>query len=105
MLATHFVIALGVQKGIERSAKILMPLLLLILIVLSIHSLLMPGGEAGLKFLFAPDFSKVTPSTVLVALGQAFFSLSIGIGTMVTYASRRSTSRSSTRWWPYWPAW
>ena len=87
VLATHFVIALGVQKGIERSAKILMPLLLLILIVLSIHSLLMPGGEAGLKFLFAPDFSKVTPSTVLVALGQAFFSLSIGIGTMVTYAS------------------
>ena len=61
VLATHFVIALGVQKGIERSAKILMPLLLLILIVLSVHSLLMPGGEAGLKFLFAPDFSKVTP--------------------------------------------
>ena len=78
---------MGVQKGIERSAKILMPLLFLILIVLSVHSLLMPGGEAGLKFLFAPDFSKVTPTTVLVALGQAFFSLSIGIGTMVTYAS------------------
>ena len=87
VLATHFVIAMGVQKGIERSAKILMPLLFLILIVLSVHSLLMPGGEAGLKFLFAPDFSKVTPTTVLVALGQAFFSLSIGIGTMVTYAS------------------
>ena len=47
----------------------------------------MPGGEEGLRFLFRPDFSKVTPSTVLVALGQAFFSLSIGIGTMVTYAS------------------
>ena len=87
VLATHFVIALGVQKGIERSAKILMPLLFVILIILSVHSLLMPGGEAGLKFLFAPDFSKVTPTTVLVALGQAFFSLSIGIGTMVTYAS------------------
>lgn len=69
VLATHFVIAMGVQKGIERSAKILMPLLFLILIVLSVHSLLMPGGEAGLKFLFAPDFSKVTPTTVLVALG------------------------------------
>lgn len=86
-LATHFVIALGVQKGIERSAKVLMPLLFAILIALSIHSLLMPGGEAGLQFFFQPDFSKVTPSTVLVALGQAFFSLSIGIGTMVTYAS------------------
>lgn len=87
VLATHAVIALGVQKGIERSAKVLMPLLFLILIVLSIHSLLMPGGAEGLKFLFAPDFSKVTPTTVLVALGQAFFSLSIGLGSMVTYAS------------------
>lgn len=87
VLATHAVIALGVQKGIERSAKVLMPLLFLILIILSIHSILMPGSAEGLKFLFAPDFSKVTPTTVLVALGQAFFSLSIGIGTMVTYAS------------------
>lgn len=87
VLATHVVIALGVQKGIERSAKILMPLLFVVLIVLAIHSLLMPGGMAGVKFLFAPDFSKVTPSTVLVALGQAFFSLSIGLGSMVTYAS------------------
>ncbi|OUQ52834.1 sodium-dependent transporter [Alistipes sp. An116] len=86
-LATHFVIALGVQKGIERSAKMLMPLLFVVLIALSIHSLLMPGGGEGLRFFFQPDFSKVTPSTVLVALGQAFFSLSIGIGTMVTYAS------------------
>ncbi|WP_418991638.1 sodium-dependent transporter [Alistipes sp.] len=87
VLATHFVIALGVQKGIERSAKVLMPLLFVILIALSIHSLLMPHGGDGLRFFFRPDFSKVTPSTVLVALGQAFFSLSIGIGTMVTYAS------------------
>ena len=86
-LATHFVIALGVQKGIERSAKILMPLLFVILILLSIHSLLMPGGGEGLRFFFQPDFSKVTPSTLLVAMGQAFFSLSIGIGTMITYAS------------------
>ena len=87
VLATHFVITMGVQKGIERSAKVLMPLLFVILIALSIHSLLMPGGGEGVRFLFRPDFSKVTPSTVLVALGQAFFSLSIGIGTMVTYAS------------------
>lgn len=87
VLATHLVIELGVRKGIERSAKVLMPLLFLILIVLSVHALTMPGGGEGLKFFFRPDFSKVTPSTVLVALGQAFFSLSIGIGTMVTYAS------------------
>ena len=87
VLATHVIIALGVQKGIERSAKLLMPLLLGVLIVLAVHSLTMPGGGEGLRFLFSPDFSKVTPSTILVALGQAFFSLSIGLGTMVTYAS------------------
>lgn len=86
-LATHFIIALGVQKGIERSAKVLMPLLFAVLILLSIHSLLMPGSGEGLRFFFQPDFSKVTPSTLLVAMGQAFFSLSIGIGTMITYAS------------------
>lgn len=87
VLVTHFVIALGVQKGIERSAKVLMPLLFIILIALSIHSLLMPGAAEGMRFLFRPDFSKVTASTLLTALGQAFFSLSVGIGTMVTYAS------------------
>jgi len=87
VLATHFVIAMGVQKGIERSAKVLMPLLFIILIALAIHSLLMPDGAEGLKFFLLPDFSKVTAATVLTALGQAFFSLSIGIGTMVTYAS------------------
>lgn len=85
--ATHFVIALGVQKGIERSAKVLMPLLFFILIALAIHSLLMPNGTEGLRFFLKPDFSKITAATVLTALGQAFFLLSIGIGTMVTYAS------------------
>lgn len=87
VLATHFVIALGVQKGIERSAKVLMPLLFLILITLAIHSLLMPNAAEGVRFFLKPDFSKITAATVLTALGQAFFSLSIGIGTMVTYAS------------------
>lgn len=85
--ATHVIIALGVQKGIERTSKILMPLLFFVLIALAIHSLLMPHGMDGLKFFFTPDFSKITRSTVLMALGQAFFSLSIGMGCMVTYAS------------------
>lgn len=84
---THVVIALGVQKGIERTSKILMPLLFFVLIALAIHSLLMPHGADGLKFFFTPDFSKVTGSTILMAIGQAFFSLSIGMGTMITYAS------------------
>lgn len=87
VLATHAVIALGVQKGIERSAKVLMPLLLVMLVVLAVRSLLMPHSSEGLRFLFRPDFSKVTGTTVLTALGQAFFSLSIGLGSMVTYAS------------------
>lgn len=87
VLVTHFVIALGVQKGIERSAKVLMPLLFVILVTLAIHGMTMPGSGEGLKFFFKPDFSKVSASTFLVALGQAFFSLSIGLGTMVTYAS------------------
>lgn len=86
-LLTHGVIALGVQKGIERSARIMMPLLMIILIVLAIHSILLPNGMEGVKFLFTPDFSKVSASTFLTALGQAFFSLSIGLGCLVTYAS------------------
>ncbi|WP_295992108.1 sodium-dependent transporter [uncultured Alistipes sp.] len=87
VLATHFVIARGVQKGIERSARLLMPLLFGALIVLAVRSLLLPGAAEGMRFFLRPDFAKITPSTILVALGQAFFSLSIGIGTMVTYAS------------------
>ncbi len=87
VLITHGVIALGVRRGIERSAKFLMPLLFVVLVVLAGHSLLMPGGDEGVRFLLRPDFSKVTPRTVLAALGQAFFSLSIGMGCMITYAS------------------
>lgn len=87
VLMTHAVIALGVEKGIERSARVLMPLLLAMLVILAVRALFMPGAGEGVRFLFHPDFSKVTPRTVLVALGQAFFSLSIGLGGMVTYAS------------------
>ncbi|MEG1622664.1 MAG: sodium-dependent transporter [Alistipes sp.] len=87
VLATHFIIALGVEKGIERSAKLLMPILLLMLVVLAVRSLSFEGAAEGVKFFLSPDFSKVTPRTVLVALGQAFFSLSVGMGSMVTYAS------------------
>lgn len=77
----------GVQKGIERVSNILMPLLFLILVAFCINSLLMPGAETGLEFLFKPDFSKITPDVVLSAMGQAFFSLSLGMGCLVTYAS------------------
>ncbi len=86
-LATHVIVVLGVKKGIERASKVLMPMLFVFLITLSIHAMMMPGGMEGLRFFLTPDFSKVSGSSVLVALGQAFFSLSIGLGTMVTYAS------------------
>lgn len=87
MMLTHTIILLGVQKGIERSSKILMPLLFAILIVLCIRSVSMEGGGEGLKFLFRPDFSKVTSKTVLNAVGQSFFSISVGLGCMIIYAS------------------
>ncbi len=97
-LATHLIITLGVKGGIERASKVLMPLLFLFLIVLAAHSILMPGGEAGVRFFLTPDFSKITVRSVLAAIGQAFFSLSIGLGTMITYASyfKKETSVQQT---------
>lgn len=87
MIATAGIVMGGVRKGIEKSTKILMPLLLVLLIVLCIKSLTLPGAGRGVEFLFRPDFSKITGTTVLMALGQAFFSLSIGMGTLITYGS------------------
>lgn len=84
---THIVIVRGVQSGIERFSKIMMPMLLLIIGVLVICSFGMPGAGTGLRFLLKPDFSKVTASVVLSAMGQAFFSLSLAMGCLCTYAS------------------
>ena len=84
---TALIIFSGVKNGIERSTKILMPLLFLILVVLIVRSLTLPGSFEGIRFLFKPDFSKIDTSTVLTALGQSFFSLSVGMGTLITYAS------------------
>lgn len=77
----------GVQEGIEKTSKVLMPFLFTIIVVLCIRSITLPGGLEGLKFLFTPDFSKITPSVILSAMGQAFFSLSLGMGCMLTYGS------------------
>ena len=87
VVITHLVIVRGVQKGIERASKILMPLLLLLLLVIVVASCLLPGAIEGVKFLLLPDFSKVTHSVLLEALGQAFFSLSLGTACLCTYAS------------------
>ena len=87
MLATAGIVLGGVRKGIEKSTKILMPVLFVLLIVMCVKSLTLPGAGQGVEFLFRPDFSKITGKTVLMALGQAFFSLSIGMGTLITYGS------------------
>ena len=87
LLLTHFVVATGVEKGIERYSKIMMPMLLVIILVLAGFSMMMPNAIEGVRFLLTPDFSKVTKDVVLSAMGQAFFSLSVGMGTLATYAS------------------
>lgn len=84
---TAFVIVKGVTKGIEKYSKILMPILLGILIVLCIKSLTLPGAGKGISFFLKPDFSKVTGKVLISALGQVFFSLSLGMGILITYGS------------------
>ena len=84
---THVVVSTGVEKGIERYSKVMMPLLMVIVLVLIGFSLSMPNAAEGVSFMFRPDFSKVTKDVVLSAMGQAFFTLSVGIGTLATYAS------------------
>lgn len=77
----------GIKNGIERVSNILMPVLFLILIILAGRALMLDGASEGLAFMFKPDFSKITPKVVLDAMGQAFFSLSVGMGALITYAS------------------
>lgn len=84
---THYIIAAGVEKGIERASKIMMPSLFIILLLLCVRSLTLPGAKEGLAFFFKPDLEKVTSSVILSAMGQTFFSLSIGMGCLITYSS------------------
>ena len=84
---THLVIQHGVRDGIEKASKMLMPTLFVLLLVLVVSSCMLPNAIAGIEFLFKPDFSKVTPDVLLGALGQAFYSMSIGMGCLCTYAS------------------
>ena len=81
------IIIKGVKSGIEMGAKIMMPLIIVILGVLVIKGLTLDGGSEGLIFLFKPKFSDLTPSSIVLALGHAFFTLSLGMGTMITYGS------------------
>jgi NSS family neurotransmitter:Na+ symporter len=81
------VVYMGVKSGIERGSKIMMPILFFILITLVIRGITLPGSTAGLQFLFNPQWDKITGQTVLLALGHAFFTLSLGMGAMMTYGS------------------
>lgn len=87
LFITHFVIVRGVREGIERVSKLMMPTLFVLLLVIVVASCMLPGAGKGIAFLFQPDFSKVDKMVFLSALGQAFYSLSIAMGCICTYAS------------------
>ena len=87
MIITHIIVVRGVKSGIEKFSKVMMPALFIIMIILTACSVMLPGASQGIEFLLKPDFSKITGSVVLNAMGQAFFSLSLGLGCLCTYAS------------------
>ena len=87
LLATTLIVMVGIKDGIEKFSKVMMPLLFFIVIGIAVYSMTLPGAKAGLDYLFRPDFSKIDAKVCAAALGQAFFSLSIGFGTILTYAS------------------
>jgi NSS family neurotransmitter:Na+ symporter len=87
LLLTVLVVIGGVEQGIERWSKILMPVLMTLMALVIIRGLTLPGAMEGLKFYLVPDFSKVDAKVIVAALGQAFFSMSLGMGAMITYGS------------------
>lgn len=87
VVLTAAVVILGVEKGIERFSKWMMPILFLLILVLVVRSAFLPGSEVGYRYLFQPDFSKVTSHTLIAALGQSFFSMSLGMGAIIIYGS------------------
>ena len=87
MLCTIFVVSKGVEKGIEKASKYMMPLLFILFIAIIVRALTLDGAFAGVEFFLKPDFSKLTADTILYAMGQSFFSLTVGASVMVTYSS------------------
>ena len=84
---TILIVAAGVTSGIERAVVMLMPLLFILLVAMAAYAVTMPGFGEAMRFMFAFDFSEVTPDTVLAAIGQGFFSVSIALGAMMTYGA------------------
>jgi NSS family neurotransmitter:Na+ symporter len=87
LVLTALVVRGGVSGGIERASKVLMPAFFVMLVVLAVRAVTLPGGEAGVRFLLEPDFSEITATSVMSAMGQALFSLSLGMGGMITYGA------------------
>ena len=84
---TVAIVALGVKSGIEKFSKICLPVLFALVVLIAVYSLTLPGAQKGVAYLFKPDFSKLTLRACLDALGQSFFSLSLGMGIIITYSS------------------
>ncbi|MBN8208170.1 sodium-dependent transporter [Bacillus sp. NTK071] len=97
IIITILVVARGVEKGIEQASKIMMPALFILFIILVIRAVTLDGAVEGITFLLQPDFSKVTSQTILEAMGQSFFTLSVGVSVMVTYSSYLPKSQSLPR--------
>jgi NSS family neurotransmitter:Na+ symporter len=87
MIATTVIVMVGIKDGIEKFSKVMMPMLFFIVIAIAVYSLTLPGAGKGVEYLFNPDFSKIDAHAFAAALGQAFFSLSLGFGTIMTYSS------------------
>ena len=87
LAATAVIVFFGIKGGIERFSKVMMPLLFMIVVAIAAYSITLPGASAGIRYLFEPDFSQIDAKACAAALGQAFFSLSVGFGTILTYAS------------------
>jgi NSS family neurotransmitter:Na+ symporter len=96
IVLTAAVLWFEVNKGIERLSKILMPLLFIMLIVMAVHMVFLDGGTTGLRFLFEPDFTKLTPKVILEAVGLSFFTLSIGLGILITYGGYMPKEQGET---------
>jgi NSS family neurotransmitter:Na+ symporter len=97
LLVTALIVAGGVRGGIERCSKVLMPALFVMVALMAVRSLTLPGASAGVEFLFKPDFSLIDGSALLAAMGQAFFSLSLGMGIIITYGSYMKRTDSIPR--------
>lgn len=87
LLLTALIVIVGIKRGIEKFSKLMMPLLFVIVLLIAVYGLTLPGAQKGVSYLFNPDFSKIDGKAIAAALGQAFFSLSLGFGTIMTYAS------------------